>query len=157
MELKRGLCVGPQKTGEAGHSPHSSSPCEGELFLIGKFPLDAQQCWLGEWDDICKKKLSSFPFCAVLLKFLFHWVTKVSYVDSQTLPELFLFMDSCITVDLCWGTEARLLCHLGSILVPSLSLIGIEIYVIHTHNKNKARHFSHTTYRCRKDLILKDN
>lgn len=73
-----------------------------KLFLAGKFPLDAEQYWLGKWDDTGKKRLFSLlvpytqGFCStVLLKFL------------KRTPELSqcLFTDNCLIVDLCGGME----------------------------------------------------
>lgn len=53
-----------------------------------------------------KKNLSSSSFCTVGLGFLFHRAAEGPQVDFITLPELFLFMGRCLTVDLCGGTEA---------------------------------------------------
>ena len=41
----------------------------GELFLAGQFPLGAEQCWLGGYDDAGRTKLSSFSFRVVILGF----------------------------------------------------------------------------------------
>lgn len=40
----------------------------GKLFLAGKFPLGAEQCQLGGWDDSSKSRLF-FPFCTVIIKY----------------------------------------------------------------------------------------
>lgn len=55
-----------------------------ELFLAGQFPLRAEQCQRGEWDDATRSHLPSllvgysWAFCStVLLKFLM-WVLELS-------------------------------------------------------------------------------
>lgn len=39
-----------------------------ELFLPENFALGAERCWLKEWDHT--GTMTSFPFCAVILKFI---------------------------------------------------------------------------------------
>lgn len=75
------------------------------IFLGGAFHLGTEKYWLGKWDDAGKIKLICFPFCYSPV-FFFHYVAEVSEVDSRLLPELFLFVDSCLITDLHRQTEA---------------------------------------------------
>lgn len=49
---------------------------QGEPFLAVKSPLGPEQYWFEGWDDAGKMKLSSFPPCAVILRFFFPGVTE---------------------------------------------------------------------------------
>lgn len=114
-----------------------------ELFLAGKFLLGAEQCLLGECGDAGKLKLSFFPSCVIILSFLcfvfvfcIPCVTTVSEADSRPLPEQFLFMDSCLIVDLCcrtggWGL---LYLHFGD-MSPTPSNFIISIFLVSKHTK----------------------
>ena len=78
-ETVMGPSYGAPKAGEAGCSLHPLLlSWLGELFLAGKFSLDPEQCWLEEWDNAGKMKLSSFSSHKVILRFLFHCVAEVS-------------------------------------------------------------------------------
>lgn len=58
---------------------------QGEPFLAGKFPLGTEQYWFEGQDDAGKMKLSSFPPCAVILRFfvpLCHWSFFLSIIQS---------------------------------------------------------------------------
>ena len=50
-------------------------------------------------------------------------------MDSRSLPELFLFTDSCLIIVLCGGTEAGVLCHhfIDIILYPYVLICHIFI------------------------------
>lgn len=89
---------------------------KGNSFYLDSSPLGVEQCWPRRWDDASKIKLFFVPILhgyfqkfgsTVLLKFL--------KVDSWALLELCLFVNSCLTVDLCGKVESLLLPHLGDI------------------------------------------
>lgn len=76
--------------------------------------------------------------------FLLHCVAKVFYIDSRSFPELFLFMNNCLTVDLCWGERSWGLLHhhCGDIiqaLLLKMLFSGRKIYSVEENfiKKNK--------------------
>lgn len=77
-----------------------------ELFPVREFSPDIEQCQPRGWEAAGKMKLFSFLYCArialpcstLLLKFL----KSTMYLS----PELNLFMNFCLIVDLCGKTEA---------------------------------------------------
>lgn len=58
------------------------------------------------------------------LFFLFRCFAKVHYMDSRTLSELFLFVDGCLIVDFCGGTEAEV-SYVGIITLGTSFLLGL--------------------------------
>ena len=48
---------------------HATLPFPGRTLFSWELPLGAEQCqWAVGWDDAGKMKLSSFPFCVVILR-----------------------------------------------------------------------------------------
>lgn len=83
---------------EAGRSPTAPFPASG-------VPSCPERCWPGTWGDASKRNLSSFA-CVVVLRVLF--LILLNFL--KWIAELFSFVEMCLIVDLCWGTEARVPC-----------------------------------------------
>lgn len=79
---------------EAAASPTPPFPVSG-------IPSCTAQCWPGTWGDASKRNLS-FTRVVVLRVLLLILLNFLKWT-----PELFLFVESCLIVDLCWGTKAR--------------------------------------------------
>lgn len=82
---------------------------------MGRFPLHTQQSLPEDWDDAGKMSCSSFPFHVVLLNFFGSAVLLIFLHGLLRSPELFLFMGSCLIIDLHFVGEQRL----GSPTSPS--------------------------------------
>ena len=117
------LFVCPERLGSWSLTPLSLS-LQRERFLAGEFSLGTEQCQLGRQGGVDKMKLFFFPFlcsyfqllCStVLLKFL------------KCTPALFLFMERCLIVDLCWRMEAEV--SYSTILVTLLWLNNILLRI----------------------------
>lgn len=88
------------------------------------------------WNGMMQAKWRCLPSLSIQLwsGTLFHCVTDVSYVDTRAFPELVLFMNSCLTVDLFWGMEARsptLSFWLGHLFMENLLCSGLHFMSIH--------------------------
>ena len=95
----------PQEAGEAGQARFSAFPGKGHSSELGS-SLSALTSFSPE-EGRCEQReaVASFPFCAVIPRFLFH-CSRGAHVSSRALPEEFLFMDRCLTVGFCWRTVA---------------------------------------------------
>lgn len=71
---------GSRKTGEVGHSPHSSFHTEGNS-IAGEFPLGAEQCWPDRWDNAGKNSYLSLLFLQLSSGFLCQCVAERSYPE----------------------------------------------------------------------------
>lgn len=94
------------EAGEAGGSSPLPHSWWGELFPAREFLFSPEQYGPGRLDEAGKWSFPSPPFCATILRFLFHCFAEVFFLMDP--PELFLFVDSCLIVDLWrkWRLES---------------------------------------------------
>lgn len=107
----------PQNAGEAGHSPHSSIPGKVNCLCLDLCSiLTLSKCRLYVQDDTGEKK-QFFPFCCwVILKFFILLGCWNFLSGLQSSPEVFLFMDSCLIVELHVRTEAGVSCSASLVM-----------------------------------------
>lgn len=104
-------------SGKTVCSLHSSYPRERNFFQLGSFLLVLGNASLGDGVMQTNGNYSSSPFCAVILK-VFCYIVLLNFfqVDLKVLPELFLFINNSLLVNLCSGMETGSpICHLGDV------------------------------------------
>lgn len=115
-----------------------------KLFVAGKFPVGAEQCWLEGWDDAGAMKLSVQLFllflCSYSQAFLFHYFPKLGL---QSLPRAIFVHDSYV-IDLCHNTDAGI--SLQSIrstilifLFTITQIIAFSLFCVHPFHKYSRR------------------
>lgn len=85
---------------------------------------DGMGCW---WQNRAVLPTLFVQLFSGFFLLLFHCVAETSSVDSWALPELFLFMDSCLIIGLGGGHGACvfLCCHIS--LLPSSNLVSSSL------------------------------
>lgn len=68
-------------------------------FSSQEFTFGAVQCQPGGWDTEEREALSIF---SSFHSFLLHSVTEFSYLDFKDFPEIFLFPNTSLIIDLVW-------------------------------------------------------
>ena len=77
-----------------------------ELFPVREFSPDIEQCQPRRWEAAGKMKLFSFLYCARIALLCSTLLLKFLKLIIYLSPELNLFMNVCLIVDLCGKTEA---------------------------------------------------
>lgn len=109
----------PHKAGEAGRSLHSPFSGEVNSFWLRSFLLALSNADFGDGMMQTKCSCSFYILEELFSEFLFYCIAEVFKVDSRPPPELFLFVDSCIIVDLYGEMETGL---------SYLAILGVSLF-----------------------------